>query len=236
MKYRGIAHRGYPVKYPENTLSSFQAAYDLGFKVLEIDVHLSKDGIPVIMHDAKLERMTGEQGQIKDYTLNELKSFRVQGGETIPTLEETLQLMKGKMTVNIELKQQGYLYPGMEATVLELIEKVDMMDQVYVSSFDHYAIGRFRELSKDIEIGLIISGATPAVFPYMKEIGAKYLAVEVSFITEEYVQICKENDITLIAWTVNSEEQMNRMASYPSVLCTTDELEKFKNFNMSHYE
>lgn len=236
MKVRGIAHRGYPIKYPENTLSSYQAACDLGFEILEIDVHLSKDGVPVLMHDAKLERMTGEPGQIKDYTLDELKAFRVGGEETIPTLEEALRLVKGKMTVSVELKQQGDLYPGLEETVLDMIKKVDMLDQVYVTGFDHYAVARMRERSRDIEIGLILSGATPAVFPFMKEIDAKYLAVKAAFITDEYVQACKENDVQLIAWTVNSEEQMQKMARYPSVLCTTDELEKFKSFYEQHAE
>jgi glycerophosphoryl diester phosphodiesterase len=152
----------------------------------------------------------------------------VQGKEAIPTLEEALRLVKGKMFVSVELKQQGYLYPGLEETVLGVIKKVDMLDQVYVISFDHYAIAKMRELSDKIAIGLIVHGATPAVFPFMKEIKAYYLAVKTAFITNDYVQACKENNVQLIAWTVNSEEQMRKMVRYTSVLCTTDELEKFK--------
>ncbi|HEX7066346.1 MAG TPA: glycerophosphodiester phosphodiesterase family protein [Bacillales bacterium] len=229
MKVRGIAHRGYSVKYPENTLSSYQAACDLGFEILELDAHLSKDGIPVLMHDATIDRMTDGEGWIKDYTVEELKRFRVGENETIPTLEEALRLVKGKMIVSIELKQKGYRYPGLEQAVVDVIRKVDMLDQVYIIGFDHYAVARMRQLNNQIELGLVLSGASPAVFSFMKKIRANYLAVGAAYITEEYVRACQEHGVQLIAWTVNTEQQIREMLRYPSVLCTTDELELFKS-------
>lgn len=229
MKVRGIAHRGYSVKYPENTLSSYQAACDLEFEILELDAHLSKDGIPVLMHDATLDRMTDGEGWIKDYTAEELKRFRVGDNETIPTLEEALRLVKGKMIVSIELKQKGHRYPGLEQAVVDVVRKVDMMDQVYIIGFDHYAVARVRQISDEIEVGLVLSGASPAVFSFMKEIRAHYLAVGAAYITEEYVRACLEHGVQLIAWTVNSEEHIKQLMRYPSVLGTTDELELFKS-------
>src|SRR5690348_3734502 len=98
MKVRGIAHRGYPVKYIENTLPSFQAACDLGFTQLELDVHLSKDGVPIVMHDKSIDRLTDGKGYIKDYTAEELRGFRIGGTEIIPTLEEALLLLKDRLT------------------------------------------------------------------------------------------------------------------------------------------
>jgi glycerophosphoryl diester phosphodiesterase len=228
VKINAIAHRGYSAKFPENTLSSYRAARDLGFERLELDVHLSKDGVPVLMHDANIDRVTDGTGLIKDYTLKELKEFRVGEDEKIPTLEEALQLTKDKMTVSIELKQKGHMYPGLEATVLDVVKEYGMLNQVYVIGFDHYSVARIRELSPKIEIGLILSGATPAVFPFMKEIRAKYLAVKTDYITDEYVRDCEENDVSLIAWVVNTEEQMKKMLGYGSVLCTTDELELYQ--------
>ncbi|GGH80013.1 glycerophosphoryl diester phosphodiesterase [Pullulanibacillus pueri] len=228
MKIKGVAHRGYPVKYPENTLSSYQAAVDLGFEILELDAHLTKDGVPVLMHDPKLDRTTNGTGQIKDYTLKELKQLQVGEYETIPTLEEALQAMKGKIKVNVEIKQKGNLYPGIESIVLETIKKADMMDQVYASSFDHYAMMRLRKLSPDIDISLILSGATPPSLPLMKEIRAKYIAFGVGYITDEVVEDCERHEVTPVAWTVNSEAQIRSMLQYPSVLCTTDQCERFK--------
>ena len=74
-------------------------------RISRLDVHLSKDGIPVLMHDPTIDRMTDGQGWVKDYTLEELRRFRVGRDETIPTLEEALLFAKDKMTVNVELKQ-----------------------------------------------------------------------------------------------------------------------------------
>ena len=144
MKIKGMAHRGYPVKYPENTLISFQAAYELGFTHLELDVQLSKDGIAIVMHDTTVNRMTNAKGLIKDFTFLELRDLKVGETETIPTLEEALLFAKDKMIVSIELKQQGDLYDGLEAETLKIIKQTDMMDQVYVNSFDHFAVIKMR--------------------------------------------------------------------------------------------
>jgi glycerophosphoryl diester phosphodiesterase len=228
VKIRGVAHRGYPLRYPENTISSFQAAYELEFTHLELDVHLSKDGVPVLMHDATIDRMTDGQGWVKDYTLEELRQFRVGKDETVPTLEEALLFAKGKMTVNVELKQQGNLYPGLEEAVLEILKKTEMLDQVFVSSFDHYAVANMRRLSDEVELGLIQWGATPAVFPWMKEIQATYLSLRTEYLTDEYVERCEQSGIQLVVWPVNLDWQFHKAARYPSVLCVTDNLEYFK--------
>lgn len=74
MKIRGVAQRGYPVQFPENTLSSFQAAIDLNFSHMELEVHLTKDGIPVIMHDYSLDRMTNGYGEIIDHTYEDFNN------------------------------------------------------------------------------------------------------------------------------------------------------------------
>lgn len=228
MKIRGMAHRGYPLKFPENTMSSYKAAYDLGFTHLELDVHLSKDGVPVLMHDATIDRMTDGRGWIKDYTLEELRRFRVGRNETIPTLEEALLFAKDKMTVNVELKQQGNLYPGLEEAVLEILKKTDTMDRVYITSFDHYAVKKMRRLSDEVELGLIQWGSTPAVFSFMEEIRARYLSLRTEYLTDEYAKLCERAGIQLAVWPVNMEWQFDRAARYPSVLCVTDDLERYK--------
>ncbi len=236
MKIRGVAHRGYPLRYPENTMSSYKAAFDLGFTHLELDVHLSKDGVPVLMHDPTIDRMTDGQGWVKDYTLEELRRFRVGKDETIPTLEEALLFAKDKMTVNVELKQYGDLYPGLEETVLEILKKTDMLDQVYISSFDHYSIARMRKLSDEVELGLIQWGATPAVVPFMEEIRARYLSLRTEYLTDEYVDLCERSGIQLMVWPVNLKWQFDKAARYPSVLCVTDDLEGFKEMYQERFQ
>lgn len=236
MKIKALAHRGYPVKYPENTIISYQAAHDLGYTHLELDVHLSKDGIPVLMHDVTIDRTTNGKGMIKDYTFEELRQFQVGGSEIIPTLEEALLLIKDKMHVSIELKQQGNLYPGLEEAVLAVIKKVGMMEQVYVNSFDHYAVMKMRELSNEIKLGIIQFGATPAVIPFMQKINATYLSIRVEYLTDEFVALCNKEDIQIVVWPVDKRWQFNKVQRFPNLLSTTNQLEYFKELYQQSLE
>lgn len=234
MKVKGMAHRGYKSKYPENTITAFKAAYELGFSHLELDVQLSKDGVAVVMHDTTVDRMTDAAGAIKDFTFTELRELKVGGTEKIPTLAEALLYAKDKMIVSIELKQQGDLYEGLEAETLKIIEETDMMDQVYANSFDHFSVIKMRELSDDIELGLIQPGATPAVFPLMKDIRATYLSVKVEFLTDAFVAMCESRDIQIVAWPINHAWQFEKVSRYPSIISTTDYLERFKTWSLEH--
>lgn len=226
MKIRGLAHRGYPLKHPENTMRGFRAAIELGFTHLELDVHLTKDGVPVVIHDPTVDRTTNGNGAVKEFTLEELSKLDAMEGEFIPTLEEVLLLAKDRILVDIELKQTGNLYPNLEAAVIEVIKQTDMKDQVFLTSFDHYSIQRARELDADIELGLVIYGATPAIFPYMKELKAKYLSLKHVYLTPEFAAEAKKHDIQLIAWTPDAEGELQPLyAAYPDVLICTNNLE-----------
>ncbi|MGM0941833.1 MAG: glycerophosphodiester phosphodiesterase [Bacillota bacterium] len=230
MNIRGIGHRGYPAKYPENTLSSFQAAIELGFTHIELDVHLSKDGIPVVMHDYKIDRMTNGSGEIRNYTLSELQQFTVGDSEKIPTLEDVLRLAKNQIIVSIEMKNTK-LYDSLEKEVFEAIQKVDMIDQVYVISFDHKSLAKLRQLSSEIKIGPLVNKLKRSHFRLIEKLDASYIAVKHDGLKEKYVNRCDGLGIQVVAWTVNSVEQMQRFKKYPSVLVTTDELEKYKAYH-----
>ncbi|MFS0750343.1 glycerophosphodiester phosphodiesterase [Oceanobacillus sp. 1P07AA] len=227
MQIRGIAHRGYPVKYPENTLSSFQAAIDLGFTHMELDVHLSKDGIPVVMHDDKIDRMTNGVGEIRDYTLQELKKFNVQEGEQIPTLQEALELAKDRIIVSIELKKTQ-LYKGIEEKVFQVVEELDMVDQVYIISFHYAALKKLRKLSNELELGPVVNRVKRSHFRQLKRINAEYFAVRFDGIKDKHIEWCQNNDVQLVAWKVNEQDEMHFIKQNPSILATTDELEKYK--------
>lgn len=230
MKINGIAHRGYSAKHPENTVPSFQAAINLGFSHMELDVHLTKDEIPVVMHDRKIDRMTNGSGEIRHFTLNELRSFTIKGKESIPTLEEVLRLAKGQIIVSIELKNPN-LYNNVEKNVLHIIEKTDMMDQVYVISFDHKSLFKVRKLSNKIQVGPLVNKLKRSHFRLVKQLGAHYIAVKHDGIKESYIEKCEKHGIQLIAWTVNTVERMQYYMHFPSVLVTTDELEKFRTLH-----
>ena len=124
-----FAHRGYSAKYPENTMAAFKAALKFNVDGIELDVHETKDGALVVIHDEKVNRTTNGKGYVKDYTLKQIKELDAGSwfnknfkGEKIPTLKEVLQLVKptGKI-VNIELKSNIIPYDGMDLKVVELI-------------------------------------------------------------------------------------------------------------------
>ncbi|MDF2650316.1 MAG: glycerophosphodiester phosphodiesterase [Paenibacillus sp.] len=237
MKIKGIAHRGDPVNYPENTLTAFRAAYELDFTHTELDVHLSKDGVPVIMHDFAIDRMTNGTGLIRDYTVAELKQFVVKETETIPTLEEVLKLLKGNMNVLIELKQKGDLYPGLEEKVLDVVRRTDTLDQSRIISFDYASLQRVRELVPDIELGPLCHRSLPDIIPFMKQFNCTFLGIHLSLLTPEYADKLIENGFINSPWPIETIEEMEVIAStYPNSLITTNHLERWTDFYRSHPE
>ncbi|WP_166245096.1 glycerophosphodiester phosphodiesterase [Paenibacillus turpanensis] len=226
MKVKGLAHRGYPLQQPENTMAGFQAALELGFTHLELDVQLTRDGVPVVIHDPTVNRTTNGQGEVRSFTLEEFRTLDAGKGERVPTLEEVLRFAKDRMLVDVELKQTGDAYPGLEEAVLKVIRETGMEKQVFVTSFDHYAIERMRALDVEIELGLVIYGATPSVFPYMREHGIRYLSMKYVFLTDSYVEACRQNGVQLIVWTPDNEEVLKQLIGrYPELLICTNNLD-----------
>lgn len=157
------AHRGASKYCPENTMPSFKKALELGTDYIELDVHLSKDEVPVVMHDSRLERTSNGKGRLRDYTVEELKELDAGSwfgesfsGLEIPTLEEVLSWAKGRVGVSIELKQDLEKYAHLEERVLEIIRKTNTLNQIQVMSFNHRAVRKMKELDADVFTGIIL--------------------------------------------------------------------------------
>jgi len=237
MKIRGIAHRGDPKKYPENTLSGFQSALEYGYRFVELDVQLSKDGVPIIMHDYTVDRMTDHKGKVKDFTLAELKRMKIGEQETIPTLEEAMLLMRGKTNVMVELKQAGHLYPGLEEKTLEVLRKTDTFEQALVISFDLFSLQKVRRLDPDVRISPTSSNSLPSIFPWLKEYRCEMIGVPMKMLTPEYADLIREHHLTMGPWPVDSVEEMNVIAQqYPDALITTNDLALWAQFYEEHPE
>ncbi|QEW03059.1 glycerophosphodiester phosphodiesterase [Microbacterium lushaniae] len=237
VKIRAIAHRGYSAKYPENTVTALKAAVDLNYSHVEFDVQLSKDGVPVLMHDYNVDRITDASGAVRDFTLAELQSFEIAGGERIATLEEALDIVKGKITPMVELKQAGDLYPGLEEKSLDLIRQSGIGDDCIIISFDHFCIERLRTLDADIPLGLTSSCAMPYVFDFMAEMRCDLLGVPVKMLTARYDRMITERGYIVGPWVVDSLADMQLIAEkYPHTLITTNELERWADFYLAHPE
>ena len=148
------AHRATNPNYPENSLAAIAESIRIGVDIVEIDIRKSKDGELVIMHDKTIDRTTNGTGKVDDFTLAELKEFKLKLGnditnEQVPTFEEVLQLTKGKMLLDVDFKLEG------EAAVkqtFELIEKYGMEDQILFFLYDYPETAQYQKLNKDIKI------------------------------------------------------------------------------------
>ncbi len=132
-----FAHRGLPVKFAENSLQGFKYAATHGAEGVEFDVHLTKDKVPVVMHDETLDRTTNGTGYIKDYTLNEIRKFHLENGEPVPLLSELFEILQDKdLYINLEFKTNKIHDVGIEAIVLSLAKQYHFVHPIIFSSFN----------------------------------------------------------------------------------------------------
>ena len=158
------AHRGCSQHYPENTLLAFEKAAQIkGLTGIELDIQLTKDGHIVVCHDEKVDRTTDGTGELRSFTLNELKKLRIDAGngkyEKIPTIDEVLDLLEDKMRIelklNIELKNSVFPYEGMEEKIIELVHRRGIQNSIVYSSFSALSIERIRNMDSDAETGIL---------------------------------------------------------------------------------
>lgn len=195
------AHRGASAYAPENTMEAFRLAIAMEADGIELDVQLSKDGVPVIIHDETLKRLSGASGYVKDRTLKELGEIM-----PIPTLWEVLELLQPtRLNLNIELKTGRVFYPNIEQKVLELVKKYSMKGRVWYSSFNHYTIKKILELCPDAKTGLLYSDGIYEPVQYAKGLGAAALHPSVINLQyPEYKDKCAEWNIRIHPWTADS--------------------------------
>jgi len=159
------AHRGRNRIAPENTLASFQAALDAGDAGIEMDVTLSSDGIPVIIHDDSIDRTTNGTGFVADLSFEYLSHLDAGSwfdicfkDETLPRLSDVLMKISGAALVNIEIKSSAWrnnLQEGIELTVLDIINRLDLMQSVLISSFEWRILKRIRSLDNMVNLGVL---------------------------------------------------------------------------------
>ncbi len=158
------AHRGCSQMYPENTLLALKKASELkSLEGIELDIQLTKDGYLVVCHDERVDRTTDGIGEVRQYTLSELKKLRINAGnrkkEQIPLMEEVFDLLGDKirsgLRLNIELKNSVFPYEGMEQKIVDLVHRYGVQKQVIYSSFLALSLERIKSLDSDAETGIL---------------------------------------------------------------------------------
>ena len=217
---KNIAHRGFSGKYPENTMLAFEKALEAGCDGIELDVHLSRDGELVVIHDETLDRTTDGIGRVTDYTLEELRrldasaGYRgVYGKNPIPTLREYFQLVAPtKIFTNIELKTGVIPYPEIEEKVLGLMDEFHLRDRILISSFNHFSILRFQELAPDVKLGFLEESWIIGMGAYTKAHGVQCVHPIYYNLTPQCLQEMKDAGREVNTWTVNTREAMEDLA------------------------
>ncbi len=215
-----IAHRGFSGKYPENTMLAFEKAIEAGADGIELDVHFTKDGEVVVIHDERIDRTANGEGFVVDFTYEELSAFDASAGfagvygfNKIPTLREYFELVKpveGLIT-NIELKTSVNEYPGIEKAVLELIDEFELEDRIIISSFNHYSVMRAKSINPRIKCGFLESSWIYNFGEYTKTRGIECVHPKYISLNEESVAEIKSNSIQINTWTVNEEAEVERL-------------------------
>ena len=212
-----FAHRGSKGTHPENTLASFREAVRVGSDGIELDVHLTKDGHLVVIHDETVDRTTNGTGEIRTLTLAEIKELDAgswfhnkYAGEKIPTLEEVLLLLtelgfNGQL--NIELKTDVIQYKGLVEKCLALQSAKDWPFAIVYSSFNPYTLVELKEANPSQEIGLLFESKEWA------DKGDAMLEKE-SYHPDlkllDWAIEWNRNQLPLRVWTVNEDTDINR--------------------------
>jgi glycerophosphoryl diester phosphodiesterase len=213
-----IAHRGLSRLAPENTISAFRKAMDVGSDVIELDIHFSKDREVVVIHDDRLERTTTGKGKVGDYDLKELKKLDAGSwfgaefaGEPIPTLNEVLKLARGRILVNIEIKKERAIrFPieDLSGRAFSQVQKAGMIEQVTFSSFHPPALEILRGKKSPVRIALLFHGSWSSVSEVTRGRSYTALNLQARHLTEKKIASIHEQGMRAIVYTVNAEKKM----------------------------
>lgn len=221
MKPLVLGHRGASAYAPENTLASFNLAFEMGADGIELDVTLARDGVPVVIHDDTVDRTTNGQGAIKSMTLAEVKqldaSFKFEKfrGEKIPTLAEVLKSVGKRGIVNIELKSATLQTDGIEAATLAVIEETGTAEHVLISSFNPFALYRMAQLDPRLPRGLLYADDMPL---YLRRAWLRPLAQPTAMhpkhtmVTDRLVAWAHRKGYKVNVWTVDDPGEAKHLA------------------------
>ena len=203
---------------PENTLAGIEAALRHGADAIEIDVHCTSDGVPVLIHDETVDRTTSGTGNIHDMTLEHARALDAGArqfvpqfaGARIPTLAEVIDLTKGRALLQIEVKQQG-----IEDTVAQVVNEAGALDSCETHSFYPNVVKRMREVEPRMAAAFLTDGGRVRewqnFFSFALSLNAQGVSVYYSQATPERVRAGQLRGLTFMVWTVDDELEMEKM-------------------------
>jgi glycerophosphoryl diester phosphodiesterase len=226
-----LAHRGASAYAPENTIAAFRLAHELGADGIELDVQLTRDKIPVIIHDDFVDRTTNGKGRVSDLTIAEIarldagtwktEDYR---GEPVPTLAQVFDALADWLRpvgrarpclINVELKTERLLTDGLEQQVLNVIARYGLQDRILLSSFSPLSLHRARAINPQLPRGLLYDSSMP--LPLRKAwlrfwADPQAMHPEAAMIDAAYMQWAKRHKWQVNTWTVDDPDEARRLA------------------------
>lgn len=206
-----FGHRGASAYAPMNTIPAFELAAQQGAHGIELDVHRSKDGFPVIVHDFTVDKATNGSGRVVDMTLAQLKeldtgswfgdAFR---GVRIPTLDEVFEAVGKRLFINVEIKSESETTDGVEQVVADCIARHAMSERVIVSSFNPHALLRFYQIMPQVPIGFLhMPDVEDKLLDVMRDVPHQARHPYHVAIDAQYAASIKSQGYYINTWTVN---------------------------------
>lgn len=203
-----IAHRGASGHAPENTLPAFRLAIKQKADMIELDMHQTRDGHIVVLHDEYLKTGILTKKFIREMSLKEVRNIN----KNIPTLKDVLRLIKGKIKLNIEIKHGSDYYPNIERNVYMLLKKERMLFNVIISSFDIDCLKNLRKISDDIIIGFLYNKKDwNKAIKKAVALNAYSFHVSDKILSEELIAKAHKNRMRLFVYTINDGYEMRRV-------------------------
>ncbi|MCN9240330.1 glycerophosphodiester phosphodiesterase [Streptomyces sp. RY43-2] len=215
MNFLTIGHRGVMGVEPENTLRSFIAAERAGLDVIELDLHLSKDGALVVMHDTDVDRTTDGTGPIAGKTLAELRALDAGRGERVPVFEEVLDTVRAPLQAEIKDVAAA-------RALAEVMLRRDLVARVEVSSFHDEAIAEIARLVPGVRTALIGSRYGTDIVERAVAAGAATVCLNIRRLTLEVVEHARKADLRIIGWVVNTQDHLRLVRALALDGATTD--------------
>ncbi|MGC9353558.1 MAG: glycerophosphodiester phosphodiesterase [Mariniphaga sp.] len=230
------AHRGYSLKYPENTIPAFQTAITAGVDRIELDLRISADGKPVVIHDDTLDRTTNASGKVKKHTLNELKKLDAGKwkspdfkGVQIPTLEEVFDLAKGNCFIDIDLKDADAARP-----MVNLAEKMNMVDQIVITGKIPECAETIRQINNSVTMFYefsdeIVKNEPENAVKKIREFQLPGCIINFKAANTKFIRECKLHGLSVLVWGVLKKEDMQKMIKLGVDSIMTDDITLLNN-------
>ena len=207
-----IAHRGASGSLPENTLPAYALAVRQRADMIEIDLHVTRDGATLVTHDEDLAALGG-RGEIALASAAEIRALDAGNGERVPSLDEVLDAFGAVIPFNLELKRgRDAFYPGLEAAALEAVQRRGLLAQTLFSSFDDPVLARLRELCAEARTALLLSPRhAERPFERAHALGAEAVNPSLWLATRELIDAAHAEDLAVYVYTVDAEHDMLRL-------------------------